>query len=53
MDWTDIAALAALGVSLINLVILSGMLSDIRSITRTVDRQLTETREARGTTWSH
>lgn len=45
MEWTDIVAILALAISLINLVIVTGLLSDIRSITRNVDRQLMETRE--------
>lgn len=44
MDWTDYAAVAALVISVINLLIVSGLLSDVRSVVRTVDRQLVEIR---------
>ncbi len=45
MGWTDYAAIAALGISVLNLVIVSGLLSDIRGVTQSVDRQLVEIRE--------
>lgn len=44
MDWTDYAAIAALSISLVNLMMISGLVSDIRGVTRTVDRQLVEIR---------
>ena len=46
MDWTDYAAIAALAVSLANLIMISGIVSDVRGVTRTVDRQLVEIRGA-------